>query len=134
VQNRVAIAQPRIPADVSQYRGSPRPRALSRTWMMVVHLYSPDKVARTPLFISNYATVQITDMLNRIYGRSAPSPCSGARDYSMRSLARPGTGCTQLGSPRGDVRPRPYKGQNVQVASGVPQPSRPVAQPRRIPK
>jgi hypothetical protein len=31
--------------------------------MMVVHLYSPDK-SRDPLFISNYATVEVTDRTN----------------------------------------------------------------------
>jgi Cation/multidrug efflux pump len=50
--------------------------------MMVVHLYSPDK-SRDPLFISNYATVEVTDQLNRIYGVGAIT-VFGARDYSMR--------------------------------------------------
>jgi len=55
--------------------------------MMVVHLYSPDK-SRDPLFISNYATVEVTDMLNRIYGVGA-IPCSGPRLLDA-GLARPG--------------------------------------------
>ena len=54
VQNRVAIAQPRLPADVRNIgvtvaKSSP-------DLMMVVHLYSPDK-SRDTLFISNYATI-----------------------------------------------------------------------------
>src|SRR5882762_6055189 len=58
VQNRVAIAQPRLPADVRNIgvtvtKSSP-------DLMMVVHLYSPDKT-RDTLFISNYATLEITD-------------------------------------------------------------------------
>ena len=65
VQNRVAIAQPRMPADVRNIgvtvaKSSP-------DLMMVVHLYSPDK-SRDTLFISNYANVQVTDVLSRIYG------------------------------------------------------------------
>ena len=54
VQNRVAIAQPRLPADVRNIgvtvaKSSP-------DLMMVVHLFSPDK-SRDTLFISNYANV-----------------------------------------------------------------------------
>ena len=51
--------------------------------MMVVHLYSPDK-SRDPLFISNYAKVEVTDVLSRIYGVGSVT-VFGARDYSMRS-------------------------------------------------
>ena len=55
VQNRVAIAQPRLPVDVRNIgvtvtKSSP-------DLMMVVHLYSPDK-SRDSLFISNYATLR----------------------------------------------------------------------------
>src|SRR5437899_9533694 len=65
VQNRVAIAQPRLPADVrlvgvTVTKSSP-------DLMLVVHLYSPDQ-SRDELFISNYATLGITDALNRIEG------------------------------------------------------------------
>ena len=35
--------------------------------MMVVHLYSPDN-SRDPLFISNYATLEVTDPLARVDG------------------------------------------------------------------
>src|SRR5258707_13859542 len=80
VQNRVAIAQPRLPADVRNI-GVTTAKS-SPDLMMVVHLYSPDK-SRDPLFISNYAAVEITDMLNRIYGVGAIT-VFGARDYSMR--------------------------------------------------
>jgi multidrug efflux pump subunit AcrB len=93
--------------------------------MMVVHLYSPDK-SRDPLFISNYATVEITDMLNRIYGVGAIT-VFGARDYSMRVWLDPDR-LYALGLTTGDVVTA-LQGQNVQVASGVlNQP--PVAQPR----
>ena len=50
--------------------------------MMVVHLYSPDK-SHDPLFISNYANVEVLDQLNRIYGVGGIT-VFGARDYSMR--------------------------------------------------
>ncbi|MCE9564072.1 MAG: efflux RND transporter permease subunit, partial [Planctomycetes bacterium] len=58
VQNRVAIAQPRLPSDVRNI-GVTVNKA-SPDLMMVVHLYSPDK-SRDTLFISNYATLNITD-------------------------------------------------------------------------
>src|SRR5579864_5752210 len=80
VQNRAAIAQPRLPIDVRNIgvvvaKSSP-------DLMMVVHLSSPDK-SRDTLFISNYANLQVKDILSRVY-----VVCSiivfGARDYSMR--------------------------------------------------
>ena len=52
VQNRVGIAQPRLPADVRQIGVTVNKS--SPDLMMVVHLYSPDK-SRDTLFISNYA-------------------------------------------------------------------------------
>src|SRR6202023_3093309 len=53
VQNRLSIAQPRLPADVRNIgvtvsKSSP-------DLLLVVHLFSPDK-SRDTLFISNYAT------------------------------------------------------------------------------
>ena len=65
VQNRVAIAKPRLPLDVQQIgvtvaKSSP-------DMMMVVHLYSPDK-SRDTLFISNYANLEIKDVLTRVDG------------------------------------------------------------------
>ncbi len=55
VQNRVAIAQPRLPSDVRNI-GVTVAKA-SPDLMMVVHLYSPDK-SRDTLFISNYASMR----------------------------------------------------------------------------
>jgi hydrophobe/amphiphile efflux-1 (HAE1) family protein len=123
VQNRVAIAQPRLPADVRNIgvtvaKSSP-------DLMMVVHLYSPDK-SRDTLFISNYATVQVTDVLSRIYGVGSVT-VFGGRDYSMRVWLDPDR-LQSLGLTAGDVVAA-LQGQNVQVASGVlNQP--PVEQPR----
>ena len=55
VQNRVATAQPRIPADVRNI-GVTTAKS-SPDLMMVINLYSPDK-SRDTLFISNYAKVR----------------------------------------------------------------------------
>src|ERR671928_362050 len=65
VQNRVAVAQPRLPADVRNI-GVTVDKA-SPDLMMVVHLFSPDQ-SRDTLFISNYASLRIVDVLNRING------------------------------------------------------------------
>ena len=98
VQNRVAIAQPRIPADVRNI-GVTTAKS-TPDLMMVVHLYSPDK-SRDPLFISNYATVEVTDLLNRIYGVGGIT-VFGARDYSMRVWLDPDR-LYSLGLTTGDV-------------------------------
>src|SRR6201981_2263028 len=54
VQNRVAIAQPRLPVEVRNI-GVTVTKA-SPDLMMVVHIYSPDKT-RDALFMTNYATL-----------------------------------------------------------------------------
>jgi hydrophobe/amphiphile efflux-1 (HAE1) family protein len=122
VQNRVAIATPRLPVDVRNI-GVTVNKA-SPDLMMVVHLYSPDKT-RDTLFISNYATVQVTDVLNRIDGVGSIT-VFGSRDYSMRLWLDPDR-LQSLGLTSGDVVAA-LQAQNVQVASGVlNQP--PVSQP-----
>jgi hydrophobe/amphiphile efflux-1 (HAE1) family protein len=123
VQNRVSIAQPRIPLDVRNI-GVTTTKS-SPDLMMVVHLYSPDR-SRDALFISNYATVEVTDQLNRIYGVGSVV-VFGARDYSMRVWLDPDR-LQSLGLTTSDVVSA-LQGQNVQVASGVlNQP--PIAEPR----
>ena len=123
VQNRVAIAQPRLPSDVRNI-GVTVAKA-SPDLMMVVHLYSPDK-SRDTLFISNYANIRVIDVLNRINGIGSIT-VFGGRDYSMRVWLDPDR-LQSLGLTTGDVVTA-LQGQNVQVASGVlSQP--PVDQPR----
>jgi hydrophobe/amphiphile efflux-1 (HAE1) family protein len=113
VQNRVAIAQPRLPADVRNI-GVTVVKA-SPDLMMVVHLYSPDK-SRDPLFISNYATLEIKDALTRVDGVGSIT-VFGGRDYSMRIWLDPDR-LQSLGMTANDVT-LALQGQNIQVASGV---------------
>ena len=113
VQNRVAIAQPRLPAEVRQI-GVTVNKA-SPDLMMVVHLYSPDK-SREPLFISNYATLEIKDALTRVDGVGSIT-VFGSREYSMRIWLDPDR-LQSLGLTGSDVITA-LQGQNVQVASGV---------------
>jgi hydrophobe/amphiphile efflux-1 (HAE1) family protein len=113
VQNRVSIAQPRLPADVRNI-GVTVTKA-SPDLMMVVHLYSPDK-SRDSLFISNYATLELTDALTRVDGVGSIS-VFGSRDYSMRVWLDPDR-LQSLGLTATDVTSA-MQAQNIQVASGV---------------
>jgi len=113
VQNRVAIAQPRLPADVRNIGVTVNKS--SPDLMMVVHLYSPD-MSRDTLFISNYATLEITDTLTRIDGVGSIT-VFGSRDYSMRIWVDPDR-LQSLGMTASDVV-NALQGQNIQVASGV---------------
>src|SRR3972149_5330290 len=65
VQNRVSTALPRLPQAVQQVgvtvaKSSP-------DILMVVNLFSPDN-SRDALFMSNYANLEITDVLARVDG------------------------------------------------------------------
>ena len=80
VQNRVAVAQPRLPEDVRRLGVSVR--KASPDLMMVVHMISPDGT-RDQQYISNYATLYVKDVLTRIDGVGNVN-VFGARDYSMR--------------------------------------------------
>src|SRR6202050_5039081 len=113
VQNRVAIAQPRLPTDVRNI-GVTVNKA-SPDLMMVVHIYSPDK-SRDALFISNYATLEVIDPLTRVDGVGSIT-VFGGRDYSMRVWLDPDR-VQLLGMTASDVT-NALQGQNIQVASGV---------------
>src|SRR5262245_40005522 len=65
VQNRLSVAQPRLPAEVRNIGVTVNKS--SPDLMMVVHLYSPDK-SRDQLFISNYATLEIKAAVARVDG------------------------------------------------------------------
>jgi hydrophobe/amphiphile efflux-1 (HAE1) family protein len=113
VQNRVAIAQPRLPADVKNIgvtvtKSSP-------DLMMVVHLFSPDK-SRDSLYVSNYTTLAIKDVLTRVDGVGSIT-VFGSRDYSMRIWLDPDR-LQSLNMTAGDVV-NALAAQNVQVASGI---------------
>jgi len=113
VQNRVAIAQPRLPADVRNI-GVTVAKA-SPDLMMVVHMFSPDK-SRDQLFISNFATLEVRDALARVNGVGSIT-IFGSRDYSMRVWLDPQRLQT-LNITANDVVAA-LQAQNVQVASGV---------------
>ncbi|MEI8393107.1 MAG: multidrug efflux RND transporter permease subunit [Rhodospirillaceae bacterium] len=113
VQNRVAIAQPRLPAEVQKIGITVKKN--SPDMLMVIHLTSPDG-SRDRVYLSNYATLQVKDVLARVKG-VGDLRVFGSRDYSMRIWLDP-----QLTAARGltasDVVTA-LQAQNVQVAAGI---------------
>jgi multidrug efflux pump len=113
VQNRVAIAQPRVPADVRNI-GITVTKA-SPDILMVVNIHSPDK-SRDSLFLSNYSTLEIKDALTRVDGVGSII-VFGGRDFAMRIWLDPDR-LQSLNMTASDVVAS-LQGQNIQVASGV---------------
>jgi hydrophobe/amphiphile efflux-1 (HAE1) family protein len=113
VQNRVAVAQPRLP-DAVQRLGV-TVRKASPDLMMVVHMISPDG-SRDQQYISNYATLYVKDLLARLDG-VGDVRVFGARDYSMRVWLDPGKVAAR-GLTAGDVV-NAIRAANLQVAAGA---------------
>jgi multidrug efflux pump subunit AcrB len=65
VQNRVSVALPRLPQEVQRVGVTVRKK--SPDLMLVIHLISPDG-SLTQQYISNYATINIKDVVTRIDG------------------------------------------------------------------
>ena len=113
VQNRVAVAEPRLPEEVRRLGVTVRKN--SPDMLMVIHLSSPDE-SRDQLYISNYATLQVKDVLARLDG-IGDVQVFGARDYAMRIWLDPDR-IASRGMTAGEVVAA-LRSQNVQVASGV---------------
>ena len=113
VQNRVAIALPRLPNEVQ--RLGVVTRKTSPDFLMVVNLISPDKSLDRG-YISNYALTQVKDRLARIDG-VGDVRMFGARDYAMRVWIDPGRAAA-LNLTAGEIV-NALRAQNVQVASGA---------------
>ena len=113
VQNRVAIAVPRLPQEVQ--RLGVVTRKTSPDFLMVVNLISPDNSLDRG-YISNYALTQVRDRLARLDG-VGDVRLFGNRDYSMRVWIDPGRAAA-LGLTAGDIVTA-LRGQNVQVAAGT---------------
>ncbi len=113
VQNRVAIAEPRLPEDVR--RAGITTLKSSPDLLMVVHLLSPSK-RYDQLYIGNYALIQVRDVLRRIEGVGDVN-LFGLREYSMRVWLDP-EHLASRSLAASDVVAA-LRAQNVQVASGV---------------
>src|SRR5713101_734582 len=85
VQNRLAQAQPNLPAEVNQFGTSLRKS--TGLPMIVISLFSPNKTYDS-LFLANYANININDALYRVPGVGEVR-LFGASDYAMRIWLKP---------------------------------------------
>jgi len=123
VQNRVAVAQAKLPQDVVRQGLSITKQ--SPDLVEIVALTSPDG-SRDELYLSNYATLQVVDVLARVPGVGQVTVFNG-RDYGMRLWLNPDT-LAGLGLTAGDVAAA-VREQNLQAAAGqIGQPPAPRGQ------
>ncbi len=112
VQNRVSEAEPTLPEEVKKQGVRVKKKSTSMTLM--INMVSPGGTY-DELYISNYTTTRIKDMLARIPGVSEVQ-IMGAKDFGMRIWLDPirlkGRGLTTL-----DIIDS-LREQNVQVAAG----------------
>ncbi|MBN9521834.1 efflux RND transporter permease subunit [bacterium] len=143
VQNRVNLAAPKLPPEVTR-RGL-LVKKKSPSQLMIINLYStaqlPDPPADAPkrerdaaearrqealLYLSNYATIRLRDELARLPG-VGDITYLGQRDYSMRLWLDPDRMAAK-GVSADDVV-KAVQAQNAQVAAGqVGQPPAPTGQ------
>jgi hydrophobe/amphiphile efflux-1 (HAE1) family protein len=112
VQNRVALATPRLPDEVTRQGVSVKKR--STNMLMVINLISPQQ-SHDALFLSNYASINLRDAVIRLPG-VGDAQILGALDYGMRVWLDPDR-MTSLGLSTSDVVGA-IRGQNIQASAG----------------
>lgn len=112
VQNRVALATPRLPEEVTRRGVSVKKQ--STAMLMIVAIYS-DNNAYDDIFLSNYASINVRDSLGRVSGVSDVT-ILGARDYGMRVWLSPSR-LTSLNLTAGDVISA-IRDQNIEISPG----------------
>ncbi|MBP9603843.1 MAG: efflux RND transporter permease subunit, partial [Chromatiaceae bacterium] len=112
VQNRVALALPTLPAEVSQQGVSVRKQSTSM--LLTVNLISP-KGTFDRLFLSNYMEINLRDSLARLPGVGDASQF-GPLDYAMRIWLDPQV-MTSLAISEAEVVDA-IRRQNLQAATG----------------
>ena len=112
VQNRVAQALPKLPEEVRRIGVTTVKSSPDLT--MVVHLLSPDG-RYDDIFVRNYATLQVRDVLTRLPGVGQVQ-LFGSGDYAMRIWLDPNKVASR-GMTAGDVVAA-IREQNIQVAAG----------------
>ncbi|MFT5540225.1 MAG: hydrophobe/amphiphile efflux-1 (HAE1) family protein [Alphaproteobacteria bacterium] len=113
VQNRVAVAVPRLPEQVRRLGVTTRKN--SPDLMMVIHILSPNGT-RNNLYLSNYAKTQIIDRLARLNG-VGEARLFADREFSMRIWLDPDR-IAARNLTAGEVVSA-LRANNLQVASGV---------------
>src|SRR6201987_970715 len=112
-QNRVQDALSRLP-EAAQHLGVQVQKAIPAI-LMAVHLYSPDK-SRDTLYLSNYATLHVKDVLGRLQG-VGDVKFQGGREYAMRIWIDPDKAAAYDLS-AGEVLAA-LRAQNLQASAGV---------------
>jgi multidrug efflux pump subunit AcrB len=112
-QNRVQDALSRLPEDVQ--RLGVQVRKAIPSILLAVHLYSPDK-SRDTLYLSNYATLHIKDVLARLPG-VGDVQFQGGRQYAMRIWLDPDRVAAY--NLRADEVLGALRAQNLQVSAGI---------------
>jgi hydrophobe/amphiphile efflux-1 (HAE1) family protein len=112
-QNRVQDALPRLPEDVQ--RLGVQVRKATPNILLAVHLYSTDS-SRDTLYLSNYATLRVKDVLARLPG-VGDVQFHGSREYAMRIWLDPDKVAAHNLS-AGEVLAA-LRAQNVQVSAGI---------------
>ena len=113
VQNRVALALPRLPEPVQ--RNGVSVRKSSPTQFLTLFLYSPDGTY-DQLYASNYLIRRVTDALKRIDG-VGDVQYFGAREYSMRIWLDPERAAAFNLTPSDIIGA--IRAQNTQIAGGA---------------
>ena len=113
ISNRANIALPRLPEEVRRIGLKIEKR--SNDILMVFMLISKEKGKYDPLYLSNYATLNVLDELKRTKG-VGDVQVFGGQDYSMRIWLRPDR-MAQLGIATTDVTAA-IQAQNAQYAAG----------------
>jgi hydrophobe/amphiphile efflux-1 (HAE1) family protein/NodT family efflux transporter outer membrane factor (OMF) lipoprotein len=113
VQNRVAQALPKLPEEVRRIGVTTTKQSPDLT--MVVHLTSP-KGRYDEIYLRNYASLQVKDVLARIPGAGSVQ-LFGSGDYAMRVWLDPDKAASR-GLTAGDVVAA-IREQNVQIAAGA---------------
>ena len=113
IQNRVKQAEARLPSEVVQNGISVEKQASSR--LMTVTLRSNDPKF-DEIYLSNYATLNVLDMLRRVKGVGSVSNV-GSRYYAMQIWVQPDR-LANLGLTVDDLQ-KALKDQNRESAAGV---------------
>src|SRR5919198_1102975 len=112
VQNRASLAVPQLPQEVS--RTGLTIRKKSAALLQVIALYSPQNTYNA-VYLSNYATINVIDVLARIKGVGQVT-LFGPLDYSLRIWLDPDR-LTELNLTPNDIIAA-VQSQNVQAALG----------------
>jgi hydrophobe/amphiphile efflux-1 (HAE1) family protein len=113
VQNRVALAQPSLPAEVVRQGVSVTKN--SPDFLMVIHILSHDGT-RDSLYVSNFTRTQVIDRLARVNG-VGQAQIFGERAYAMRVWLNPERAAALNLTAQEIVTA--LRQNNVQVAAGV---------------